>query len=72
MMFTVYKVVAKLNFSPLFIPLIYLCMIKKMLFWGQIFKTEILVDLYVLRSPESKNQQFLAVTPVCVSSMTQK
>ena len=37
-------------------------MIVKALFWGQIFKIEILKDLYVLRSPESKNHVFRGLT----------
>ena len=34
------------------------CMAEKELFWGQIFEMEILMDLHVLRSPESENHIF--------------
>ena len=32
-----------------------LVMVEKILFWGQIFEMEILMDLHVMRSPESEN-----------------
>ena len=36
----------------------YLCIIEKVLFWGQTFEIEILMDLLVLRFPESENYIF--------------
>ena len=46
---------------------------EKVLFCGQIFKMEILMDLHALRSPEFENNLFRG-WPVCVSviSITQK
>ena len=52
-------------------------MIEKVLFWGQIFEIEILMDLHVMKTPESKNQIF-SIWSVCmcvsvsVISITQK
>ena len=42
---------------------------EKILFLGQIFEMEILMDLHVLRPPESKIHIFICV---CVISITQK
>ena len=39
--------------------------VEKALFWGQIFEMEILMDLHVLRTPESENHIF-SVWSVCV------
>ena len=33
-------------------------MVEKVLFWGQIFEIEILMDLQILSSPESENHIF--------------
>ena len=38
------------------------------MFLGQIFEMEILLDLHVLRSPESENHIF-SVWPVCIVSL---
>ena len=35
-------------------------MVEKVLFLGQIFEVEILMDLHVMRTPESKNYIFSA------------
>ena len=40
-------------------------MIEKVLFFGQIFKMEILMNLHVMRSPQSKNHIF-SVSSVCM------
>ena len=47
--------------------------VEKELFWGQIFKLEILIDLHVLKSSESESHIF-SVWSACVSviSITQK
>ena len=42
--------------------------VEKVLFWGQIFEMEILMDLHVLRSPESENHIF-NVWSVCMLSV---
>ena len=48
-------------------------MVEKVLFLSQIFEMEILIDLHVMRTPESENQ-ILNVWSMCVSaiSITQK
>ena len=52
-------------------------MVKKVLFLGRIFEIEILMDLHVMKTPESKNQIF-SIWSVCmcvsvsVISITQK
>ena len=54
--------------------LIFSCLyIEKILFWGQIFEVEILMDGHILRSRESEKHIF-SVSSVCVSviSITQK
>ena len=33
-------------------------MVKKVLFWVEVFETDILTDLHVLRSPENENRIF--------------
>ena len=45
---------------------------EKVLFWGQIFEMEVLMDLHVLRSPDSENQIFSGWSMfLCVISITQ-
>ena len=39
--------------------------VEKVMFWGQIFEMEILMDLHVLRSPESEKHIF-SVWSVCM------
>ena len=45
----------------------YKCMVAKVLFLGQIFEIDILIDLHVLRSLESKNQIFIGWS-VCLTT----
>ena len=40
-------------------------MAEKILFWGQIFEMEILMDLHIMRSPETVNYIF-SVWSVCM------
>ena len=48
-------------------------MVEQVLFWVQIYETEILMDLHVLRSPESENHIFRCCSVcVCVFRKTQK
>ena len=42
-------------------------MVEKVLFWGKIFEMEILIDVYVIRSPESEIHIF-RVWSVCLLS----
>ena len=52
-------------------------MVEKVLIWNQIFEMEILINLHVLRSPESENHIFSGQSLslslcVCAISITQK
>ena len=52
-------------------------MVERILFWGQIFEMEILMNLQVLRSPESENHVFsrwlgFATVRMSVNSIIQK
>ena len=44
----------------------YLCMVEKALFLGQIFEMEILMDLHVTRTRESKNHIFSFGVCICM------
>ena len=48
-----YKMIGE--FPKVFFNFSYKCMVVKILFQDQIFEIEILMDLHVLRSPESEN-----------------
>ena len=47
-------------------------MVEKILFSGQIFEIEILIDWQVLRSPESENHILAVGLCECVIGITQK
>ena len=55
-----------------FITFYYPYMVEKVLILSQILKMEILIDLHVLRSPESENRIFAVGLCVSLISITQK